>query len=194
MSQPHSILAPLPALLRDLATGFRQQMFFWGQDVTHPDGNLFLRSGFEKRPSEGLQGTSCYARPWQDGRIELHGSQAGWLGPEGGFLFVRPFGRCVRWLAAEPPVPGKWPRHLYDVRADDRLADLANPFFEWWLEHERQVARFAGAAFREACFRQFRKLPRTRAWLPPADAVRWITALRNDPATTPRVRNFPTLP
>jgi hypothetical protein len=49
----------LSPLFRDLAAGLFQQMFFWGKDVVHPAGNLFLRTGFEKRPSTGLTGTSC---------------------------------------------------------------------------------------------------------------------------------------
>lgn len=190
MSAPKSTVAPLPALLRDLTAGFRQQMFFWGKDAAHPDGNLFVRSGFEKRPSTGLQGTSCYSAPWQGGRIELHGSHAGWFGPDEGFLFIRPLGRCVRWLDAVPPVPGEWARNRYDARADSELHRAALPFLDWWLEHERHAARLGGPGYRDHCFRHFCKLPRSRAWLPPADSIRWITALRDDPATTPRVRGF----
>ena len=41
----------LSPLFRVLATGLRQQMFFWGKDAMHPEGNLFVRTGFDKRPS-----------------------------------------------------------------------------------------------------------------------------------------------
>ena len=68
----------LGGLLRDLTAGLKQQMFFWGRDVVHPDGNLLVRQGFSKSPSAGLQGTSCYGLDWQGGRIELHGACAGW--------------------------------------------------------------------------------------------------------------------
>lgn len=65
-------------------------MYFWGRDVLH-EGHLLLRYGFEKRPSTGLQGTSCYSKAWQKGMIELHGACAGWYpdstGQEG-FLFI----------------------------------------------------------------------------------------------------------
>lgn len=98
-------------LFRDLAAGLNQQMFFWGKDAILPEGNFFVTTGFTKRPSPGIQGTSCYRLPWQGGAIELHGSHAGWLGTDGGFFFIRPLARCVRWLSPTPPVPGQWPRN-----------------------------------------------------------------------------------
>jgi hypothetical protein len=175
---------------RDLADGMRQQMYFWGRDAIHPDGNLFVHSGFQKRESTGLQGTSCYALDWHGGVIELHGSHAGWIGRHGGFLFIRPLGRCVRWLDAALPVPGNWLPDQYDTRADATLHALASPFFDWWLAHEAHVSRTAGPEFRDACFRQFKKLPKTRPWLTPANAIRWITQLRDQPTTVPRARRF----
>ncbi len=175
---------------RDLADGMRQQMFFWGRDAIHPAGNLFVHAGFQKRTSTGLQGTSCYSLDWQGGVIELHGSHAGWIGQGGGFLFVRPLGRCLRWLDASLPVPGDWQPSQYDTRADAALHALAIPFFDWWLHHEAEVERIAGPQFRDACFRQFKKLPKTRPWLTPAAATRWIAQLRDHPESIPRARKF----
>ncbi|MFU8894447.1 MAG: hypothetical protein ACNA8L_12555 [Luteolibacter sp.] len=117
----------LSLAFRDLADGMRQQMFFWGRDAIHPDGNLFVHAGFQKRASTGLQGTSCYSLDWQDGVIELHGSHAGWIGQSGGFLFIRPIGRCVRWLDMALPIPGDWKAEQYDTRADTALHALALP-------------------------------------------------------------------
>jgi len=180
----------LSPLFRDLAAGLFQQMFFWGKDVVHPAGNLFLRTGFEKRPSTGLTGTSCYSLPWQGGSIELHGAHAGWFGDDGGFLFVRPLGRCLRWLEATPPVPGEWDGGRYQRRADPDLHAAARPFFDWWLSQEASVLRLTQPGYREACFRHFKKLPKTRAWLRPADGIRWIEGLRDHPETLPRARRF----
>lgn len=179
---------------RDLADGMRQQMYLWGRDALHQDGNLFVRTGFTKRPSEGLQGTSCYALPWQSGRIELHGSHAGWFGEDGGFLFIRPLGRCVRWRSATSPVPGEWDAGHIDARADESLHSLSVPFLNWWLTHEAHVECLAGSAYREACLRQFKKLPKSRPWLPSAAATRWITGLRDEPHSLPRARRFSTTP
>lgn len=47
-------MSRLGGLLRDLTAGLTQQMFFWGKDVVHPDGNLLVRQGFAKSPSAGL--------------------------------------------------------------------------------------------------------------------------------------------
>lgn len=189
---------PFQSFFRDLAAGFDQQMYYWGRDAIHPDGNLFVRSGFQKRPSTGLQGTSCYSLPWQGGVIELHGSHAGWIGEGsncrwtegGGFLYVRPLKRCVRWLDASPPVPGFWPKELTDTADPAALHALAIPFLDWWLAHEREVARLAGPRFRDNCHRQYRKLPKTRPWLPPAPAIRWITTFRDAPESLTRARRF----
>ncbi len=181
---------PISNLLRDLAAGLHQQMFFWGRDAIHSDGSIFIRSGFHKRVSDGLKGTSCYSLPWQGGNIELHGSHAGWFGQGGGFLFVRPLRRCVRWLDKNPPIPGTWPRGQYQSAADDALYKLAVPFLDWWLEHERIVAQLAGVRYRQDCYRLFNKLPKTRAWLAPQDAVSWITALREEPETLARANRF----
>jgi hypothetical protein len=172
--------------MRDLANGFTQQMYFWGCDVIHSSGNLLLSSGFSKRTSSGLKGTSCYSLPWRGGRIELHGSHAGWFGDTGGFLFIRPLARCVRWLDGRPPVPGEWPASCYDSRADDEMHAVAVPLLDWWLDYETTLTDRVDPTYRATCHRQFKKLPRTRAWLAPAEASHWISKLRNDPYSVPR--------
>lgn len=178
------------AWARDLARGLGQQMFFWGRDAIHPEGNLFVRTGFEKRASTGLQGASCYSLDWQGGVIELHGSHAGWIGQGGGFLFIRPLGRCLRWTDTATPIPGVWRNDQYDTRCDAELHAVAVPFLDWWLAHENHVAQSAGSGYRTACFRQFKKLPKSRPWLAPDDAIRWITQLRDHPGSLPRARGF----
>ncbi len=182
----------LGPLFRDLAVGFEPQMYFWGRDAAHPDGNLFQRYGFQRRPSNGLQGTSCYCLPWQGGRIELHGSHAGWFGENEGFLFVRPLLRCVHWLGGDPPVPGEWPQHRFCAGSPPALFPLARHFLAWWLEHETFVREIAGQRFRIACHRQYRKLPRTKTWLAPDAASEWIQGFIEAPETLPRARRFST--
>jgi hypothetical protein len=187
---PPSKSPPLTALYRDLAAGLHQQMYFWGKDAEHSEGNLFLRTGFQKRPSTGLKGTSCYRLPWRNGAIELHGSHAGWLSEEGGMLFIRPLRRCVRWCGATPPVPGKYPRDCFSARTDELLQRLTRPFLDWWLAHEKEVQRLTSGTYRESCHRLFKKLPRSRAWLRPESATRWVIGLRDCPAELPRARRF----
>ena len=181
---------PFGALMRDLAAGFRQQMYCWGRDVLHPDGNLLITHGFSKRPSEGLQGTSCYSRLWQGGQLELHGSHAGWIGKHGGFLFIRPLGRCVRWLDDAHPVPGDWHAGQFETHVDGEMHGLAMPFLDWWLEYESTIEMNHGKSYREACHRQYKKLPKTRAWLAPDNAQRWINGLRYTPEKLVRANRY----
>jgi hypothetical protein len=49
-------------LIRDLTDGLAQQMFFWGRDVAHPDGNGLVRAGLQRiaRVESGGEGTSRY--------------------------------------------------------------------------------------------------------------------------------------
>ena len=187
---PRSGKSTLTALFRDLAKGLEQQMYFWGRDAQHAEGNLFVRTGFSKRPSTGLKGTSCYRLPWQGGAIELHGSHAGWLGKSGGMIYIRPFRRCVHWHEASPPVPGKYPNQCYSGGDYASLYSVSRPFFTWWIAHEEEVRHLTAGGYRESCHQLFKKLPRSRPWLPPKEATRWVTGLRDDPASLPRARRF----
>jgi len=182
--------ARLGGLLRDLTAGLRQQMVFWGRDVVHPAGNLLLAQGFSKAQSAGLQGTSCYGLPWQGGRIELHGACAGWYAADGGFVFIRPHGKCFLWRGGDSPVPGEWPALMLEASDVHQLAARCRPFLEWWLHSERWIVETHGASYRDACHLHVKRLPKGRPWLPPAAAVKWVAAFLDDPAATPRAKRF----
>lgn len=182
----------LGGLLRDLTAGLKQHMFFWGRDVVHPDGNLLVRQGFEKSPSAGLQGTSCYGRNWQGGRIELHGACVGWY-PKNhgeGFIFIRPLGKCHVWLGHSAPVPGEWSTDLIAPPDPQKLHERAGPFLDWWVQSEQWIDDLLGGSYRTNCYRHFKRLPKSRAWLAPEQAVKWVTRLRDDPSATPRSKHF----
>ena len=186
----HLSPARLSGLMRDLSAGFRQQMFFWGRDVVHSSGNLLREQGFERRPSAGLQGTSCYRLPWEGGAVELHGACAGWFpdgAAEGGFLFIRPAGRCFLWLGASPAVPGDWPPDRLGIEPV-ALHAAAKPFLRWWQSSEEWVHSRLGPAYRRDCFRHFKKLPKARVWLPPVAGLAWLRALHDKPETLKRLR------
>ncbi len=180
----------LGGLLRDFTAGLKQQMFYWGRDVMHPTGNLLVGQGFAKAKSDGLQGTSCYRFDWQGGCIELHGACAGWYGPEGGFIFVRPHGKCFAWGSDRPPVPGEWPVELLGEPGPREVRELALPFLDWWLGSERWIERRLGPGYRAACHRQFKHLPRSKPWLPPAAADTWLRRFRENPAGLDRWKRF----
>lgn len=180
------------ALLRDLSAALIQQMFYWGMDAAHPGGNVFQKRGFRKSPSTGLKGTSCYSLPWQGGEIFLHGACVGWfpVGIRGGFFFIRPSGRCFIWEGEELPVPGKWPREsLAPVNPSDHVSAFA-PFLSWLLDHEEMIRREMGEAYRAACHRKYRSLPKSRPWLAPADGEAWLRLFLEDPSRTPPAKRF----
>lgn len=180
------------ALLRDLASGFTQQMFFWGMDAAAPAGNLFQKSGFKKSPSRGLQGTSCYSLPWKGGQIFLHGACVGWLPENGdpGLVYIRPAEKCFLWLAQEPPIPGTWPEeNLCPVDLANDF-DTLTPFLSWWLSHEAWISAEMGDTYRAKCHRKYKSLPKSKPWLTPDNAIAWIKLLLEDPASTPRAKRF----
>lgn len=184
------ILAPY--LFRDLADGIQQQMFFWGQDVLQPEGNFLVAQGFQRSPSTGIKGTSCYRRKWQGGEIELYGSCAGWYGSEGGFAFMRPQRRCVVWLSGEEtPIPGEWsPDHL-DTRASrEKLYQASLPFLDWLIDYEHAVLAQFGAGYRERNYRKYKKVPKARAWLEPHEALRWFRTFRERPLLIERPKDI----
>lgn len=177
-------------LLRDLKDGLRQQMFFWGRDVLHPQGNLLVSAGLEKTRSRGLQGTSCYGTDWRGGRIELHGACAGWYAPGGGVAFIRTLDRCVGWLPSAPPVPGAWPREHIEPLEPALLRERSLPFLDWWIAYEEEILRVHGPDYRDRCFREFKALPGSKPWLPPTEALRWLRAFREHPAALVRAKHF----
>jgi hypothetical protein len=182
----------LSGLLRDLAGGMMQQMFFWGRDVVHPSGNLLVAQGFERHAAGGKSGTSCYRCRWSDGSIELLGASAAWY-PDGGgsgFIFIRPLGRCYRWLGNAPPVPGEWPVSLLEGGDGRLVREQALPFIDWWLDSERRVTEQQGPGYRLNCYRHFKRLPRSRPWLPPVAACRWLRGFRDEPESLPRAKRF----
>ena len=185
-------LARGKSALRDLSNAFTQQMFFWGMDAAVSSGNLFQKSGFKKSPSLGLQGTSCYSRPWQQGSIFLHGACVGWIPEDGdpGLIYIRPSGKCFLWLDAKAPVPGTWPQE--NLSTIDLVEDLPSitAFLSWWLDHEAWISAEMGSAYRIRCYRKYKSLPKSKPWLPPADATAWLQLFLENPTATPRAKHF----
>ncbi len=170
--------------LSDAARGLAQQMVLWGHDVKHPDGNALVRFGLERRKSAGLQGTSCYSAAWEGGRIELHGAVASWTGAdEVGCVFCRERGRIELWQGSQPPVPG------VDFGkpgvAAARWAAF-QPLLRWLVAYEEWVAATLGASWRAGTWRAAKRLPRSKAWLPPALALKWWRLARDGAPPRPK--------
>jgi hypothetical protein len=174
-----------------MTDGLRQQMYFWGKDVKHKQGNLLIAAGLERRTSLGLKGTSCYSMKWERGWIELHGACAGWYSEEGSFTYIRTHHRCLGWDGQQPPVPGVWEKDRLIPLPAHELYERALPFLNWWLTYETGVMRDHGRKYRERCHREFRKLPKSRPWLPPTEALEWLKQFHHAPAGLERARFFP---
>ena len=187
-----SITIPHSYFFRDLAEGIQQQMFFWGQDVVHSEGNFLVNQGFTRSPSTGLKGTSCYRREWQSGHIELYGACAGWYGKDGGFAFIRPQRRCVAWLAGEvTPRPGSWQVDLIDKTATrERLYQASLPFLDWVMSYEDAVLDRFGKSYRALNYKQYKKVPKAKLWLPPSEAMDWLQCFREAPELLVRPKNL----
>lgn len=177
---------------RDLAEGIQQQMYFWGHDVLRPEGNFFLQQGFQKSPSKGLKGTSCYRKAWQNGHIELYGSCAGWYGADSSFAFIRPKRRCMVWLSAqETPLPGAWQEELMKKKAGkNELYYASLPFLDWLLAYEHSVLAHFGAAYRVQNYTEYKKVPKAKAWIKPDKALRWFKCFLETPEQLVRPRQF----
>lgn len=181
-----------PYHLRDLAEGIQQQMFFWGQDVAHPTGNILVKQGFERLSSLGLKGTSRYRRKWQGGHIELYGACAGWYGADRGFTFIRSRKRCVIWLSSEStPVPGAWEDQFIDKEATkEELYHASLPFLDWLLSYESTIPNQFGRAYREENHRKYSKVPKAKAWVEPDAALRWFQDFRHAPKKLLRPKKY----
>lgn len=165
-------------------------MFFWGRDVVQGT-NLLVRHGFERLPSPGLQGTSCYRMPWQGGLLELHGACAGWYPArpgEGGFLFVRSDKRCYAHQLAEPVIPGKYNHEALEAGRARPVLDSSRVFIAWLAAYEAWVDGEMGREYRRECHSMFCRLPTARAWLPPQLARQWWDRFAACDPALPRAR------
>jgi hypothetical protein len=180
-------------LIRDLTDGLAQQMYLWGRDVRHPDGNALVRAGMQRiaRIEETGEGTSLYRLEREKGWIELHGFCAGWRphDPQAtGMLYIR---RCHRiFLAHGSMTPRRYDMSRLRSGAIEDMVAACNPFLRWWAEYEQWVRQEFGAAWRTECWRDYSKLRRARPWLSPVQAVEWLLAFLENPRTADRPRDL----
>lgn len=182
----------LGGLLRDLAAGMRQEMFFLGKDVVHSSGNLLLGYGMEKVPGGRVGGTSQYRMRWEGGWVRMHGSYAGWM-PDGGgegIFYDRPAGRWVYW-DGEGMREGEGVEGMRGIdKVSSEVWEMVRRWVRWWLAWEKRVVAEYGMRYRTNCYRHFRKLPKSRAWLEPVSGIRWLEGLEEDWRRAERAKRF----
>jgi hypothetical protein len=190
MTAPHSRLR---GLIRDLTDGLAQQMYLWGRDVRHPDGNALVRAGLQRiaRIGNDGEGTSLYRIERENGWIELHGFCAGWRphDPEAtGMLYIR---RCHRiFLAQGSMIPGRYDMSRLRGGTVDEVFASFNPFLRWWVDYERWANETLGTPWLTECWRDYVKLRRARPWLTPVQAVDWLLEFLENPQTQQRPREI----
>jgi len=183
----------LRGLIRDLTDGLAQQMYLWGRDVRHPDGNALVRAGLQRiaRIGNDGEGTSLYRMERENGWIELHGFCAGWRPHDpakDGMLYIR---RCHRiFLAQGSMTPGRYDMSRLRSGSIGEMAAACHPFLRWWTDYERWAAQELGAAWRTECWRDYLKLRRARPWLTPSESVDWLLAFLENPHTQQRPREI----
>ncbi|MBK1831079.1 hypothetical protein JIN77_10105 [Verrucomicrobiaceae bacterium R5-34] len=180
----------LACLLKDCANGFYQQMYFLGKDVVHPTGNQLSAYGFEKSPSRGLKGTSCYAYDAGDHRIELYGSCAGVYSASSQLVYLRKKGRFYHWLPEHRLVAGCWSQEDLDAGKPESLMTALRPLLQWWLDYERWIEKRHGQAYRERCYHEWSKIKSQSPWLPPAAAMAWVAEFLEKRGQTTRPKQF----
>lgn len=177
--------------LNDFTAALAQQMFFWGRDVVQAD-NLLIEAGFEKRPSLGLKGTSCYRFPWRQGFIELHGACAGWFPSTAtdfvGFLFIRADKRCYTHCLDDAVIPGSYDYQQLSSGDFRQVLAAARRFAEWLCEYESWIQRRMGKEYRRGCWEMYSKLTASRPWLEVELAQHWLRRFADGDARLERAR------
>lgn len=178
MSLSYTHSAPDRHLLAELLD---QQMWFFGRDIQHPDGNLLLRFGFAReRPPVEVSGTSRYAIITPTGSLTLWGWGALWRDREPFALLLRRHGPGPRLVAATNAPDQVWAHTaLTNARAaasDEvgRVGTLLADFADWVHGYERWVRATCGESWRVECAELRPRHVRRKQVVAPAQYVqRW---------------------
>jgi len=177
-------------LLKDCAAGLYQQMYFLGKDIMHARGNQLIQFGFVRSPSCGLKGTSCYTLETETVIVELYGSCACCYTDATRVAFLRNKTRFYHWLPEERCVAGLWTEEDIHAGSPESLFQATVPLLRWWLEYEAWILSRLGDAYREACFKEWRKVNKSKSWLPPQEAMRWVEAFLEQAGEHLRAKHF----
>ncbi|MEM9411324.1 MAG: hypothetical protein AAGA30_09440 [Planctomycetota bacterium] len=136
-----------------------QQLWCWGKDITHDDGNLLLRYGFERHRDTGEDPRStCYRLDINDMHVALWGFGMFFGRRELGGLFLGRFEFCPEWSSTESiSVPIHWPDDLPALERPQgakqwrHARKLWASMLEWIADYERWVEETAGIEFRDQC-------------------------------------------
>lgn len=183
------------SLLRDVARGLGQQMFFWGCDIRHVSGNLLVRAGMERiaRAKSHGEGSSRYRMKWNGGLIELHSYCLGWYGqqpPFRGAIFIRSLERLSSCRGPLPVTPGHYEHEQMTAEGADELAQAVRPLLGWILSYEQEVREITEPSYRDTCWQRYVSKMGAKPWLQPSDAEAWFQSFLDTPNQTQRPRDL----
>jgi hypothetical protein len=173
------------------------QMYFWGQDVLHPAGNLLIAAGCQDfRREDCPHAVRCYQLETAVATITLHSTGVSLQPKDGtsGVVYLRPTHRLYHLAAGIPPLP-------YQKDKDSSLRRLLPKAFPPALSlllalvraYERWAAHHWEPGSRLAAWRDQRATAtKGIRWLPPEDSLRWLDAcLAARKAVDPAHHNAP---
>ncbi len=190
MIQKTTNSSPL-GLINDFKNALGQQLYFWGCDVVYPKNNLLCEFGLEKNLSEGKGSKSCYRMQFNNDIIELHQLCVGRYSEDKlSFLFTRQFRRCWLYKDSSPPQPGIYDKELIHTHPISEVEVSCRRFAEWLIQYESWVAKNTPSSYREHCFKSYKKIPKSKSWLPPDMAIEWFKKFVEDPRSLERSKEW----
>lgn len=152
--------------MRATASLLDQQLWCFGRDIRHSDGNLLIRFGFERSPAPNpVTESSAYLLRGRSGCQTVLWGFGLFYGEEGyGGIFLRRYASAPRWTVAHRVPECVWkPEGLSSMNwpCNAQEQALANHLFEgaaaWLAEYEEWVLNIAGIDYRHACLRRWTK-------------------------------------
>jgi len=151
-----------PSVIRSFGENLLgQQLWCWGRDIKHKEGNLLMRYGFQRhrQPSiDDREGSSCYRLDADSRHIALWGFGVFFGVRRLGGIFLSRFGFEPGWANVESISLGiRWPEELPVFGRPrqsgqwDRAHRLCREALRWISTYETWVQRTAGREFRERC-------------------------------------------
>ena len=177
----------------DVCAGLQQEMFFWGCDAAHPEGNLLVQFGLTRiaRCHSGGEGSSRYRINWRGGTVELHSFCAGWYPQSGeGAVYIRHRERLYACSSKEPLTPGAYESEYHAASPPDAMLGTCRPLLEWVSEYESWVSAHTAEGYRHKCWMRLLSHMGGRPWLPPEKAHEWLQSFLADPGSTPRAKEL----
>jgi hypothetical protein len=156
-----------------------QQLWCWGRDIQHPDGNILLKHGFMRvRPPEDHQGSSAYTLRLADEHTMIMWGFGLFCGQkEKGGVFIMRFGFNPRHTeAAELMLPIWTTAQLPELRTPTSsfecaaARDLLVRALNWISRYEGWVIDTFGIGYRRQCVKVWDKAVVPAEWT----ATEWL--------------------